>query len=170
MKAFGPGLRAVAALALWGVSSCAQTSATFERSQYEARLARAEGEDRAYLIGMLRAEAVRESLVSLGVEPARIEVASRGWWLPSRGTSALAVNRSAKIVPLEGPQDLGRPVAAVYGPGGEAAVVGGAVYFTSGSWELSSEAQRTLQGQAEWLRAHPGVRIRIEGNADSEAG
>ena len=40
------------------------------------------------------------------------------------------------------------------------------VYFEFDSFELTPEAQARLQRKAEVLRAHPGLRLRIEGHAD----
>jgi peptidoglycan-associated lipoprotein len=40
------------------------------------------------------------------------------------------------------------------------------VYFDTDRWALSSDARETLGRQARWLTRHPGVRVRIEGNAD----
>lgn len=46
------------------------------------------------------------------------------------------------------------------------AVVGDRVFFATDRHDLSSEAQRTLAGQAEWLAANPGTTAVIEGHAD----
>ncbi len=181
MKASPSRLACLGAAALAVVCGCVQVPApppdgAQRRSRHEERLAEAEGEDRAYLLGMVRAEAVRDHLVSLGVAPDRIEVTSRAWWLPqdSRGTSAPALDRRAQTVALDEPESLrGSAVAVVHSPALGRAVyetVGDTVYFTSGSWALGAEAQRSLRNQAEWLLDNPGVRVRIVGHADREAG
>jgi peptidoglycan-associated lipoprotein len=40
------------------------------------------------------------------------------------------------------------------------------VYFEYDQEALSEAARTTLQENAQWLRAHPGYKVRIEGNAD----
>ncbi len=44
--------------------------------------------------------------------------------------------------------------------------VGDRVYFDFDSYDLRSDARPVLDGQAAWLNRYPGVRVRIEGNAD----
>lgn len=44
---------------------------------------------------------------------------------------------------------------------------GTAIYFVSGSANLSAQAKTVLAGQAAWLRRHPEVAVRIEGHGDS---
>ena len=44
--------------------------------------------------------------------------------------------------------------------------VGDRVFFSYDSSVLSSEAQATLQRQAQWLQSHPSVNIVIEGHCD----
>jgi peptidoglycan-associated lipoprotein len=44
---------------------------------------------------------------------------------------------------------------------------GTAIYFVSGSANLSAQAKTVLAGQASWLRRHPDVAVRIEGHGDS---
>ena len=46
------------------------------------------------------------------------------------------------------------------------AVVGDRVRFATDRFDLDSEAQRILAGQADWLRRNAGTRVRIEGHAD----
>jgi peptidoglycan-associated lipoprotein len=41
------------------------------------------------------------------------------------------------------------------------------VYFERNSAELTGEARRTLDQQAEWLRQHPDVRASLQGHADA---
>ncbi|MGF1551256.1 MAG: peptidoglycan-associated lipoprotein Pal [Paracoccaceae bacterium] len=45
-------------------------------------------------------------------------------------------------------------------------VIGDRVFFATDATALNPEAERVLTGQAEWLRANPGVSARIEGHAD----
>jgi peptidoglycan-associated lipoprotein len=44
--------------------------------------------------------------------------------------------------------------------------VGDRVYFDLDSYSIRSDAEPVLGAQAAWLRRYPGVRVRIEGNAD----
>ncbi|HAH11399.1 MAG TPA: peptidoglycan-associated lipoprotein Pal [Alphaproteobacteria bacterium] len=44
--------------------------------------------------------------------------------------------------------------------------VGDTIYFDLDSHSLRSDAQATLQKQAQWLKANPSVRMVIEGHAD----
>jgi peptidoglycan-associated lipoprotein len=41
------------------------------------------------------------------------------------------------------------------------------VYFGGDAAVLTPQAQLTLQAQAQWLRQHPEIMVRIEGHADS---
>ena len=40
------------------------------------------------------------------------------------------------------------------------------IYFDYDQEQLREDARATLQANAAWLRAHPGYKVRIEGNAD----
>lgn len=44
--------------------------------------------------------------------------------------------------------------------------IGDTVYFTTDSSDLTPTARAVLDQQAEWLRAHPNVVVRLEGHAD----
>jgi peptidoglycan-associated lipoprotein len=44
--------------------------------------------------------------------------------------------------------------------------VGDRIYFDLDSYEVRPEAYGRLDAQAQWLARYPGVRVRIEGNAD----
>ena len=44
--------------------------------------------------------------------------------------------------------------------------VGDRVYFDTDEYSVRADAQPVLAGQAQWLNRYPGVRVRIEGNAD----
>lgn len=44
---------------------------------------------------------------------------------------------------------------------------GTAIYYVSGSANLSAQAKTVLAGQAAWLRRHPEIAVRIEGHGDS---
>ena len=44
--------------------------------------------------------------------------------------------------------------------------VGDRVYFDLDSYQIKPEAFARLNAQAQWLQRYPGVRVRIEGNAD----
>ena len=43
---------------------------------------------------------------------------------------------------------------------------GSVVYFPLGSNQLSQQARTVLVAQARWIRQHPDVVVRVEGNAD----
>ncbi len=61
------------------------------------------------------------------------------------------------------------PMASAIIPGSEADLVknvGDRVFFAFNKSSLSPTARATLQRQAAWLKAHPQVTIRIEGNCD----
>lgn len=47
-----------------------------------------------------------------------------------------------------------------------AVTAGERVFFAFDSHALDGEARETLRRQADWLAAHPAVRVRIAGNAD----
>lgn len=88
----------------------------------------------------------------------------------------------AKAPPTSGPTEAAQPQGpgTELPPGGDApqdpatrsaqeelaATAGARVYFALDSDVLDGEARETLQRQAAWLRTHPGVQARIEGNAD----
>lgn len=40
------------------------------------------------------------------------------------------------------------------------------IYFQFDSWRLTEDARRTLEANAQWLKAHPHERIMIEGHCD----
>ncbi len=40
------------------------------------------------------------------------------------------------------------------------------VYFAFDSYDLRSDARETLKANADWLKAHPSVRVEIEGHCD----
>lgn len=44
--------------------------------------------------------------------------------------------------------------------------IGDRVYFDTDEYVIRADAQPVLAGQAQWLNRYPGVRVRIEGNAD----
>jgi peptidoglycan-associated lipoprotein len=44
---------------------------------------------------------------------------------------------------------------------------GDRVFFETNRSDLSLDARSTLDRQAQWLRSHPGVKVRVEGNADA---
>lgn len=44
--------------------------------------------------------------------------------------------------------------------------VGDTVYFDTDSHDVRGDAMPVLDAQAQWLSRYPGVRVRIEGNAD----
>ena len=45
-------------------------------------------------------------------------------------------------------------------------VVGDRVFFATDQHRLDSQAQATLQRQAQWLQSNPGTSVTIEGHAD----
>lgn len=74
------------------------------------------------------------------------------------------------VVQPVAPPVVAQPVAPIGpAPGSVAqfqAVAGERVFFALDSWDLSAEAQATLQRQAQWLRTYPGVTVQIAGNCD----
>jgi peptidoglycan-associated lipoprotein len=40
------------------------------------------------------------------------------------------------------------------------------VYFGYDSWTISDEGRQVLSRNAEWLRSHPAVRLKVEGHCD----
>lgn len=46
--------------------------------------------------------------------------------------------------------------------------VGDRVHFVVDQWTLSDEARGILNGQAQWLKAHPEYAVTIEGHADEQ--
>jgi peptidoglycan-associated lipoprotein len=40
------------------------------------------------------------------------------------------------------------------------------VYFAFDSYDLRPDARETLKANADWLKAHPSVRVEIEGHCD----
>ncbi len=57
--------------------------------------------------------------------------------------------------------------AAIPGSQQDLAVnIGDRVFFGTDRYDLTPEAQATLQGQAQWLNQYPNVTVIIEGHAD----
>lgn len=68
-----------------------------------------------------------------------------------------------------GPGGPGGASGPQFGPGSQqdlAATAGDRVFFAFDSAQISPEAQRILQRQAEWLRRYPNVGVTIEGHCD----
>jgi len=40
------------------------------------------------------------------------------------------------------------------------------VYFGYDSWTINEEGQQALTGDADWLRRHPAVQLKVEGHCD----
>ena len=59
------------------------------------------------------------------------------------------------------PACVSRPVVVV-----DTAAITGPIYFDYDKSTIRPDAEATLQRKLPWLRANPGMRIRIEGNAD----
>lgn len=71
--------------------------------------------------------------------------------------------------PLEGTEVYDRSVLEGPAPGTQQDLVvnvGDRVFFGYDRYDLTPEAQRVLEMQAEWLKRYPHVRITIEGHAD----
>jgi peptidoglycan-associated lipoprotein len=61
------------------------------------------------------------------------------------------------------------PGASQYAPGSAeqfTSEVGDRVFFAEDQSVLSTEAQETLRGQAQWLEQYPNVMVQVEGHAD----
>lgn len=82
------------------------------------------------------------------------KVAPEGEGKPSEAT------RETKEAP-PGPPEQPEPVEA---PRAEKALKD--AYFAFDSYELSAEAMKTLQEDADWIKANPGTVITIEGHCD----
>jgi peptidoglycan-associated lipoprotein len=81
----------------------------------------------------------------------------------------LAACSSTPEPPPGGPGGPGAGGASRFGPGSQqdlAATAGDRVFFAFDSAEISSEGQRILQRQADWLRRYPNVAVTIEGHCD----
>jgi peptidoglycan-associated lipoprotein len=81
----------------------------------------------------------------------------------------LAACSSAPEPAPGGPGGPGEVSSPRFGPGSQqdlAATAGDRVFFAFDSAEISPEAQRILQRQAEWLRRYPNVGVTIEGHCD----
>ncbi|MES2119895.1 MAG: OmpA family protein [Pseudomonadota bacterium] len=74
------------------------------------------------------------------------------------GSPAAAQRRAPAPPPLTGIDALRAEFAVQSG--------GSIVYFGMGSNQLSAQALQVLTAQARWIRKHPEVVVRIEGNAD----
>jgi len=77
--------------------------------------------------------------------------------LASLGTAAMAQRRPPP--PQLSPIELMRSDFATQSGGST-------VYFGLGAIQLSPQARQVLVAQARWIRQHPDVVVRIEGNAD----
>ena len=65
------------------------------------------------------------------------------------------------------PPVAGQPTGALPGSAQDFVVnVGDRVYFDTDQHDIRTDAGPILDAQTAWLRRYPGVRIRIEGNAD----
>jgi peptidoglycan-associated lipoprotein len=40
------------------------------------------------------------------------------------------------------------------------------VFFGYDSWQISEDGRQALSRDAEWLRMHPGIRLKVEGHCD----
>src|SRR5690348_9427007 len=79
--------------------------------------------------------------------------------LASVSTAALAQRRPPPPPPQLSPIELMRADFATQSGGST-------VYFGLGAIQLSPQARQVLVAQARWIRQHPDVVVRIEGNAD----
>ncbi|PJB71292.1 MAG: peptidoglycan-associated lipoprotein [Alphaproteobacteria bacterium CG_4_9_14_3_um_filter_47_13] len=71
--------------------------------------------------------------------------------------------------PLDGTQVYDRSVLDGPTPGSQQDLVvnvGDRVFFGYDRYDLTPEAQRTLELQAEWMKRYPNVRMTIEGHCD----
>ena len=71
--------------------------------------------------------------------------------------------------PLDGTQVYDRSVAEGPAPGTQQDLVvnvGDRVFFGYDRYDLTPEAQHTLELQAEWMKRYPSVRLSIEGHCD----
>ena len=71
--------------------------------------------------------------------------------------------------PLDGTQVVDRGFVEGPAPGTQQDLVvnvGDRVFYGTDSYDLTIEAQQTLQSQAEWLRRYPYITVTIEGHCD----
>ncbi len=71
--------------------------------------------------------------------------------------------------PLDGTEVYDRSLLDGPAPGTQQDLVvnvGDRVFFGFDRYDLTSEAQRTLEKQAEWLKRHSHVRVTVEGHCD----
>ena len=103
------------------------------------------------------------------------------FWRP-KATNSSVFNPDTTVLP-PGPETLdgrgGTPLEVPPGPGGDQAEPNAlrgktatarselrTVYFDYDSAELTGQGQQTLDGNADWLLAHPNLQIQIEGHCD----
>jgi len=79
------------------------------------------------------------------------------------GSSRLDGSLNPDVLAFD-PGQLGEPEAIRSSPDGLLNLA--TVYFGYDSASVDSEGQRALRQNAEWIRANPGVSIRIEGHCD----
>jgi peptidoglycan-associated lipoprotein len=82
-----------------------------------------------------------------------------------------ACGSNPEPAPVGGPMGAGGPGggAARFGPGSQqdlAATAGDRVFFAYDRTDISAEAQKILERQAQWLRRYPNVSVTIEGHTD----
>ncbi len=91
--------------------------------------------------------------------PKKMEVASA----PESHEEAVSAPSTPPAAPAAAPE-------ATSGISEERATVSGAgvrlIYFDFDKSYIRDDARPTMQANAEWLKAHPNVKVRIEGNCD----
>lgn len=84
-------------------------------------------------------------------------------------TTVSAQVRLPVVVPLRGSGQRPAPPLAIDALRAEFIARSGSdlVYFSGDSAVLSTQSKATLGAQAQWLRQHPEVIVRVEGHADT---
>ncbi len=86
---------------------------------------------------------------------------------PPMGSAGPIIEPNAPPPPGVKEEDADRALASAAQQAEFASRSGGdRVYFDYDRAEVKPEAARVLDGQAQWLQAHPRLNLRIEGNAD----
>lgn len=102
-------------------------------------------------------------------EPTASVYPSEGTLPPPPDVDSSKQTGSLSQLPLEGqtPTDLGTPLADPMRMEADQRISDlRTIYFEFDSYALSEDAKALLDGNYEWLKAHPGIHVLIEGHCD----
>jgi peptidoglycan-associated lipoprotein len=105
-------------------------------------------------------------------EPTASVYPSDGTLPPPPDADASKKTGAVSQLPLEGttpptPTDLGTPLAQPMRMEADQRISElKTIYFDFDSYALSEDAKSLLEGNYEWLKAHPGIHVLIEGHCD----